>query len=544
MTVSGVSANEASKKTRLLSSDIELLCPMMKLQSDYTTSPVAVTALSFDVAGKVPSKRRQRTSSNDALLCCPSQLTVVKSTRLPKQVLSCCRTRGDTLSVIARGYCEVVRTDRCGILLPQTLLDYWNMDKLAIGLRTQDFHEGLREIRAYGPKEAHFGNTLLIGKAGTLAMHLRGLLYIDNYTVLKYAAGQLGIGALELPAVLHELEEVDFVSVKKTGERVQRVDIRVPEFRDGYEDLGRRWEDLGPSEIEQVSVDTLHSLLRSPIEEEKLVRSLAMKPQEYAILRDVMENGQLVRVQTLEGEKIVYTPLAVDGNPTKYLQWAGKFPAQVSSALKILSGHQGLPVSDSTISSNVALQDAVMTGVLAPVTVAGSTGVQEFLFAPRGGLAAEERVILDKARAILACVRYGQKFAAGRPILYPKRILESLRDRKRFRRGHPDLCSQYGVLVEKLIGYPVQEGSDHWNFVINDTPENMKAFDIAISLLEIGESPSARINLEARNALLGTTNYLSPPSTRARLARSFKGSPETQAEIIRQLSAIGRGMTI
>jgi hypothetical protein len=66
------------------------------------------------------------------------------------------------------------------------------MDKLAVGLRTQDLHEGLREIKAYGPKEAHFGTTLLIGKAGTLAMHLRGLLYIDNYTVLKYAGGWRG----------------------------------------------------------------------------------------------------------------------------------------------------------------------------------------------------------------------------------------------------------------------------------------------------------------------------------------------------------------
>jgi hypothetical protein len=418
------------------------------------------------------------------------------------------------------------------------------MDNLAIGLRTQDFHEGLREIKAYGPMEAHFGATLLIGKAATLAMHLRGLLYIDNYTVLKYAAGQLGIGALELPSVLHELEVVDFVSVVNEGRQIKRLDIRVPEFRDGYEDLGHRWQDLGPSDIERVGVDTLQSLLQSPVGEEKLTKTLGIRPAEYAILRDVMENGQLIRLQTLGGEIIVYSPLAVDGNPAKYLQWTERFPDQVSKALKILRSHQGLPISDPKISGNAALQDAVMTGVLAPVRVAGSTGLQEFLFVPRGGLAGEERIILDKARAILACVRYGQKFAAGRPILYPKRILETLRDNKRFRKGHPDLYSQYGVLVEKFIGHPIREAGDRWNFVINDTPENMKAFDIAISLLEIGESPSASIDLEARNELLGTANYLSPPSTRARLARSFKGSADTQAEIIRHLSAIGRGMKI
>jgi hypothetical protein len=418
------------------------------------------------------------------------------------------------------------------------------MDKLDIGLRTQDFHEGLRETKAFGPKEAYFENTLLIGKAGVLAMHLRGLLYIDDYIVLKFAAGQLGIGALELPAVLRELEEVDFIRVIRSGEQIKRIDIRVPEFRNGYEDLGVRWQDLGPSEIEQAGVETLQGLMRLPIKEADLIRSLGIKPEEYAILRDVMENGQVLRIQTIAGEKIIYTPLAVDGNPTVYLQWTEKFPSKVSEALKILTDHQGMPITDPIISSNASLQDAILTGVLVPVRVKGSTGEQEFLFAPRGGLTSEERIILDKARAILACVRYGQKFAAGRPILYPKRILETLHDNKRFRKGHPDLYTQYGVLVEKFIGHPIDEGGGRWNFEIHDTAENMKAFDIAISLLEIGETPTAKLDIEARKAVLATSDYLSPPSTRVRLAESFKGSPETQAEIIKQLSAIGRGMKI
>lgn len=418
------------------------------------------------------------------------------------------------------------------------------MDKLDIGLRTQDFHEGLRETKAFGPKEAYFGNTLLIGKAGTLAMHLRGLLYVDDYTVLKFAAGQLGIGVLELPAVLRELEKVDFISVIGSGEQITRIDIRVPEFRSGYEDLGARWQDLGLSEIEQAGVETLQGLIQIPIKEANLINSLGLKPEEYAILRDVMENGQVLHVQTIAGEKIIYTPLAVDGNPTAYLQWAGKFPSEVTQAIEVITDHQGISTSDPIISSNASLQDAIMTGVLVPVQVKGSTGDQKFLFAPRGGLTSEERIILDKARAILACVRYGQKFAAGRPILYPKRILETLRLNKRFKKGHPDLFTQYGVLVEKFIGHPIDEGGDRWNFEIYDTPENMKAFDIAINLLEIGETPTAKIDLEARKALLATSDYLSPTSTRVRLAGTFKGSPETQAEIIKQLSAIGRGLKI
>ena len=418
------------------------------------------------------------------------------------------------------------------------------MEPIDIGLRTQDFHEGLREMKTFGPKEAYYGATLLIGKAAVLAMHLRGLLYIDDQTILRYAAGQLGIGALELPSVLRELEEVDFVSVVGSGNTIKRVDIRIPEFRTGYEDLGERWKALGPTEIEQASVQTLQRLMTIPVKETELAQSLGMKSGEFSILQDIMKGAQLLNVQTISGEQVIFSPLAVDGNPTAYLEWAAKFPNEISNAIKTLTGCQGLPITDPQISTNTALADAINTGVVAPVQVSGATGEQRFLFAPRGGLSSEERIILDKARAILACVRYGQRFAAGRGIVNPRRILETLRDKKKFRKGHPDLFTQYGVLVEKFIGHPVDEGGGRWNFEVHDTPENIKAFDVAISMLEIGESPAVKLDLEARSAIVSTGEYLSPISTRARIANSIKGSPETQAEIIKQMGEIARGMKL
>jgi hypothetical protein len=86
------------------------------------------------------------------------------------------------------------------------------MDSLIIGLRSQDIHESLKNTAAFGPKEVHYKKTLLIGKAAALAMHLRGLLYIKDYVQLEYAAASLGISSIELPTVLHELEEIDFIS--------------------------------------------------------------------------------------------------------------------------------------------------------------------------------------------------------------------------------------------------------------------------------------------------------------------------------------------
>jgi hypothetical protein len=415
------------------------------------------------------------------------------------------------------------------------------VDRKNAALRAQDFQEALKETTVFGPTEVHFGKTLLIGKAASLAMHFKGLPYIDDYNSLQYAAAELGIRSLELPAVLHELEVVNFVSLVKSDDQIKRVDIRVPEFRNGYEELSTRWSDLKPTETEQAGVLTLNNLLTLPMKESELA-NLGVSSTDLAVLRDVMQAGQLIRFETVSGNRFLYSPLAVDSNPLPYLRWTTKHSDKVAELLKILTANQGLPLSAPAISSNKVVEDAILTGVLMPVRIQGATGEQKFIFAPQGGLQPEERIIMDKARAILASVRYGQNFAAGRPIKYPRAILQQLRDHKRFKRGHPDLNAQYSLLTEKLIGRPVEESSDKWNFEIIETSENMQALDIAIDMLEIGESPTTQINLEARKALLGSCGYLGPTSARPRLAPTIEGSAETRAEILKKIIELGRGI--
>jgi hypothetical protein len=408
-------------------------------------------------------------------------------------------------------------------------------------LRAQDFQEALKETTVFAPTEVHFGKTLLIGKAASLAMHFKGLLYIDDYDSLQYAAAELGIRSLELRSVLHELEVVDFVRIVKSGDQIKRIDIRVPEFRDGYEELSNRWSDIKPSETEQAGVLLLNNLLSLPIKENEFTK-LGLDSRNLGILKDVMEGGQLIRFQTISGDKMIYSPLAVDSNPLTYLQWTNQHLDKVAELLNILTANQGLPLSSPRISRNQVVEDAILTGVLMPVRIRGATGEEKFIFAPRGGLKAEERIILDKARAILASVRYGQNFAAGVPIKYPRAILEQLRDYKRFKKGHPDLYTQYSLLTEKLIGRPVKESLDKWNFEIIDTEENMQALDVAIDMLELGESPTTQINLQARKALLGTHAYLSPTSARPRLASTIKGSAQTRADILEKMMKLSRGI--
>ncbi|MBU2702936.1 hypothetical protein Ga0466249_004071 [Sporomusaceae bacterium BoRhaA] len=411
-----------------------------------------------------------------------------------------------------------------------------------IALRAQDFQEALKETSSFGPKEVHFRNTILIGKAASLSMHLKGLNYIEDIDGLMYAAAELGITSIELEIVLRQLEEVDFISVIKSGTDIKRVDIRVPVFRNAYEDLGNLWSSKNPTETEKFGVELLDKLLISPIKEEIFVNT-GLSPTGVAILKDVMTAGQLIKIEPVSGEKIVYSPLAVDANPINYLKWAERHTDSVANLVNTLNANQGIPISSSLIPNKETLEDAILTGVLMPVRIIGATGEQNFIFSPKGGLNNEERVIMDKARALLACVRYGQNFAAGTPIKYPRSILTQLRSNKRFAKGHPDLYSQYGILVEKLVGRPVKEGSNKWNLEIIDTDENLKALDVAIDMLEMGASPTAHLNLEAQKAIISPHGYQGPTSTRPRLATVIQGSAATRAEIVTNLISIARGVS-
>ncbi len=105
------------------------------------------------------------------------------------------------------------------------------------------------------------------------------------------------------------------------------------------------------------------------------------------------------------------------------------------------------------------------------------------------------------------------------------------------------MFTQYGLLAEKLIAHPIKVGTDRWNIKIDDTDENMKAFDIALDMVEYGETPSARIDLEAKKALMSSSGYQGPISTRIRLSKNIKSSPKTRSEIIKQMGNLVRGVS-
>lgn len=411
------------------------------------------------------------------------------------------------------------------------------VDHYSVGLRVLDIEHGFRAITPEPMVEGELANTLLLGKALNLGLHLRGLNVIEGDEIrgLKYASAGLGIGAAELTTVLRELREIDWVRLKETGTRIDRIEIIVPTLRDGFDVIGRRWQDLGPTEIEQASIAALSEAVIHPFNLTHLGKGLGMGKELAQQILDIGEAGTFLRRHRLDdGQQIVYSPFFGDANPEKAYQIVEKYGDKaIKSLIQAVHAEQGIP--EESLSNNALIKESVISGlILAP-------GVKDkrFVFTPHKGLDAEETVILDKARAIAACIRYGQNFAEITKIAYPKAIVDALISKKKLK-PHSEHLEQYGLLVKKGIGRVDQVGYK-WQFSIVDTEDNMKALRVARDLLDTGDAVHQQMDDEAKALILNpSATYSTPVTERVKISRTvkIKGS---DAQTSKTISSLIRG---
>ncbi len=415
-----------------------------------------------------------------------------------------------------------------------------------IGIRAQDFHEGLKEVGGLAQKDIYFRKTLRIGKAAALAMHLKGLNVVADHEALVAMCSILGIGADEMLPVIRELQEISFIrSARIDGDVVKRLELSIPELRDGYADLGQRLLDLGPTDHEQTGLLLVQEAIRVPQSEASVVARLGLDAEVVAVVKDVVTSGGLVDTYERADGAVLYSPLMVEENARALVELSKRYPEEaVVGAFDRVRSYQGIPEEDIAKVKDEVLTTAVATGALQPVTLDGpGVGGRRFYFTPKGGLPPERRVILDKARALLAGVRCGQRYATATPIKYPRSLLRRLKEQRGFSKAHSDLATQYGLVVSKGMGVLERVGS-RWSFKLHDTPENLAAVDLAIELLETGETTTASIDVEARELMNVSGSYAGPVSTRARIKRPARRSKAGIADIYEKMAKITRGIEV
>lgn len=391
------------------------------------------------------------------------------------------------------------------------------MDKKLIAGRLQEINEGLVS-QSGGLVEAHFRKSKRLGAAARLCNVLRGQDVLDNYEMLAAAAGELGISADTLDRALSELEEIGYVTLHKSGGEIKKVEERIPLLSDRYELIGQKWLESKPSQIEQAAVALLDDLLMAPQRERDVQKKHNLDPVAFKIITDVGKTGAFYKTYTspIDGSTVAFSPLYHDENPEAFLRLFDKFPnSDVSKILRSIRDYQGKPIDAI---SDPILREAIKTGCIPTPSVDSTGGKKYFAFTPVRGVGKLEKSLLEKARALVACVRYGQHFAGVTRIKYPLLILERLRTNKRLG-AHSEILRQYSVLHKLGVGRITKDRffPSRYNFDLIDTEENLRALDLAVQYLTVKEVTKADPKTDEARQLLLPGIYGSHTNTRMSL---------------------------
>ncbi len=388
------------------------------------------------------------------------------------------------------------------------------MDSRVVGLRAQDVYSGLQTVdQTSGIIAAELDATRLTGMAATVASNIKGIDLIKEPKVLTViAAQQWGIDSFALPRVLEVLQEVGYITLHSDARgKVSQIDEHIPLLHDDlYERLGGQWLENQPSELDLAAVEGLERLAAAPMRLSDL-RSRIGDPETLGHLLDIGEAAQFARsLELSDGDVLVWSPFCAYEQPEALSGLFDSFEENdIREQFRRVKTYQGLPVDGEA----TVLSQAVGQGILLANTIKGSGGEAAFAFVPyRAGPARRrmEKIILDKALILLACVRYGQHYARH-PIRMPAAILRKLRDGAALS-STTEAGSQYRTAAQEQIIRLEPTGGGYFSAKLIDTPDNLAALDLAIDLLAHGEPIASREDPQQKLLFTGGA-YLTPLMT-------------------------------
>lgn len=411
------------------------------------------------------------------------------------------------------------------------------MKNNTIGKRAQDIQAGLRDVQDT-LVSATIPITKQIGMAALLAVHIRGIEVIENVVGLFGFCASLGIPSDSIPSVLSTLEATGWIRVSPNVYSPRRIEESIPYFEQIYDALGDQWTHRSPSEIEKASMAILDHLSSGPIPLENVYSALGISRGELQTIIDIGDLGGYLRQYDSPKDKvpILYAPQFIEENPEPLLNFMAKRAGeheQISAVLKVARAAPGSPISFLQ-TANPLIIELVNNNIICAPAIVSSGGAHSFAFAPFR--TNEPRAILEKARIILACVRYGENFSSITQVSSAMSILQGLRDRKMIgRTPHSNIGSQYAAAANMGVGY-IERVGDRFRFNLYDTQDNVAAVNLAITMCTgVAEDDAHTLmppnEVRTRLASVGPQGLVLPEANRANARSSIKNrklDPTTQ----------------
>jgi len=395
------------------------------------------------------------------------------------------------------------------------------LERFKKGLRSQDVHTGLRNVDPNsGLVVQYMENTRLIGMSASLALTIKGQDVIEDAEALKViVADQLDIEPFAFNDVIDLLEGTGAIyNVKREGKTIKSFSEKMPLHKDLFEYLGRAWEDRRPTEIEASMLYTVDALATRPFRASEFEKSFGIDPKAQEIILELGEQSELIKeIGLTNGDKIYYSPYFSFENPKIMGElFASHTDDAIRAEFEKLKTYQGIPLTDDL----PVLNDAVARGLMQAPSIEDPAGLERgFAFAPYTlghEYLTTKKAVLEKALAVLACVRCGQHFGGYTAIYAPERILETLLDplREHKLKAHSSHKRQYRLMHRMGIVNFIPSGSWVQPQLI-ETEDNIEAVMLAIELLKYsGEPLSDRgVPPDAPKILMNQGRYLTPIMT-------------------------------
>lgn len=423
------------------------------------------------------------------------------------------------------------------------------MEQFNEGLRCQDVHSGLRNVDPNSPLLGPLNDTRLVGMAATLAGLIRGRDVVeDAQALMQVAAHQLDVHMLSFAEVIALLEDAGYVAgVQRRGGKITTFTENVPYYDDLYTALGQAWRDRAPTELEQQMLIVVDGLSQAPVPLESLADNYGL---DLAAVPDILEIGTgagLVRtLRTIDGD-IAYSPFFGYENPqlleSLVLQHGTDQLVAEFSAVRTRQGLELVPGNYPLLTQAVAGGLVMAPSVRLPDGTARAFAAMPY--ASDAKLLTARKPVLEKALAVLACLRCAESYAEHNT-LTPEalvNVINKLLDRNRgFLNPNSAHKRQYELMRNAglIVFAPDTMPGGKWvtpTFV--DTHDNREALMLARDLIMHGELIERRVDDSvARTALQAGQGYQAPMQTSHRMREYAQPSAQHFERIFEK--AMGR----
>ena len=402
-----------------------------------------------------------------------------------------------------------------------------------------DLHAGLAAHQI-----PEFDDLQIIGMAGTVAIHIKGLGEIDYEVLRKVSDHLMSVPSYALEKVLRILQEVGFVTLVENGRKISAVIPNIPVFDDVYVGLGAyASSECVLNEHEQATIQILGALQDAPRNRDQLFNDLGVEKPVFDRCIAVGSASGILSQHSARGRNILISPFYFTDNLDGLADVAVACGASaIKSALDKVRLNQGWPLSlidaageiggtKLSVTEKALIGKLSEEGVIKPPTIKFGQRTESFVFTPRPGatrLNAANREIYERAMALISAVRKGQLLPDEFRIRSPVLILEKLRDRG-YVVSNSEARAQYQNLVVLRVAHLKEVVAGRWQLHLNRTEENVSALNLAISLLRTGSLAGMEVNNEARIALSKGEEYIQSLISASELKKRQKQVKDEQA---------------